>query len=540
MRQQFKRLTILQKFSVAIILIFTFAGLTISTLIISKQKRALREEIYNNQVVIITNFVKEAVDALVSMDPLRLDEMIKVLASTPGFVSAAIVDNNLRVVGHSQKRNLGRHISELNKDVTQETLISAQLRTRLIKDEGLREIIVPIKAGYETLGLFVVSFSVDSVEAVVEHNLKDINTYFIIVIASSMLLSIWGAFWLARLITTPIKRLKNSMELVQEGNLQVEIPNDNLVNCWEVFRCRLTDCPAYGRQRCWELSGTIFHRDPKRKEGTKITECKNCIVYQRSCGDEIGELIEVFNKMIRDLRDSLQRLEESNSEKARLERLSALGEMAMTVAHEIKNPLNAIRGSVSYLKDNFKGQVLVEFLSIIEEETRRLNEIVTTFMRFSRPSPLKMQISDIQRCISDTVELVRQEATEKNVEVAASVDSAIAPFYFDPHQFKQALLNLLVNAIEATKDGDSVKIKAFLMGQNVVVSVSDTGEGMTEEVVANIFKPFFTTKTRGTGLGLACVERIVKDHHGEITVKSTVGKGTEFTITLPYTRGQIE
>lgn len=540
MRQQFKRLTILQKFSVAIILIFTFAGLTISTLIISKQKRALREEIYNNQVVIITNFVKEAVDALVSMDPLRLDEMIKVLASTPGFVSAAIVDNNLRVVGHSQKRNLGRHISELNKDVTQETLISAQLRTRLIKDEGLREIIVPIKAGYETLGLFVVSFSVESVEAVVEHNLKDINTYFIIVIASSMLLSIWGAFWLARLITTPIKRLKNSMELVQEGNLQVEIPNDNLVNCWEVFRCRLTDCPAYGRQRCWELSGTIFHRDPKRKEGTKITECKNCIVYQRSCGDEIGELIEVFNKMIRDLRDSLQRLEESNSEKARLERLSALGEMAMTVAHEIKNPLNAIKGSVSYLKDNFKGQVLVEFLSIIEEETRRLNEIVTTFMRFSRPSPLKMQISDIQRCISDTVELVRQEATEKNVEVAASVDSAIAPFYFDPHQFKQALLNLLVNAIEATKDGDSVKIKAFLMGQNVVVSVSDTGEGMTEEVVANIFKPFFTTKTRGTGLGLACVERIVKDHHGEITVKSTVGKGTEFIITLPYTRGQIE
>jgi signal transduction histidine kinase len=539
-RQQFKRLTILQKFSVAIILIFTFAGLTISTLIISKQKRALREEIYNNQVVIITNFVKEAVDALVSMDPLRLDEMIKVLASTPGFVSAAIVDNNLRVVGHSQKRNLGRHISELNKDVTQETLISAQLRTRLIKDEGLREIIVPIKAGYETLGLFVVSFSVDSVEAVVEHNLKDINTYFIIVIASSMLLSIWGAFWLARLITTPIKRLKNSMELVQEGNLQVEIPNDNLVNCWEVFRCRLTDCPAYGRQRCWELSGTIFHRDPKRKEGTKITECKNCIVYQRSCGDEIGELIEVFNKMIRDLRDSLQRLEESNSEKARLERLSALGEMAMTVAHEIKNPLNAIKGSVSYLKDNFKGQVLVEFLSIIEEETRRLNEIVTTFMRFSRPSPLKMQISDIQRCISDTVELVRQEATEKNVEVAASVDSAIAPFYFDPHQFKQALLNLLVNAIEATKEGDSVKIKAFLMGQNVVVSVSDTGEGMTEEVVANIFKPFFTTKTRGTGLGLACVERIVKDHHGEITVKSTVGKGTEFIITLPYTRGQIE
>jgi two-component system sensor histidine kinase HydH len=390
------------------------------------------------------------------------------------------------------------------------------------------------------LGLFVVSFSVDSVEAVVEHNLKDINTYFIIVIASSMLLSIWGAFWLARLITTPIKRLKNSMELVQEGNLQVEIPNDNLVNCWEVFRCRLTDCPAYGRQRCWELSGTIFHRDPKRKEGTKITECKNCIVYQRSCGDEIGELIEVFNKMIRDLRDSLQRLEESNSEKARLERLSALGEMAMTVAHEIKNPLNAIKGSVSYLKDNFKGQVLVEFLSIIEEETRRLNEIVTTFMRFSRPSPLKMQISDIQRCISDTVELVRQEATEKNVEVAASVDSAIAPFYFDPHQFKQALLNLLVNAIEATKEGDSVKIKAFLMGQNVVVSVSDTGEGMTEEVVANIFKPFFTTKTRGTGLGLACVERIVKDHHGEITVKSTVGKGTEFIITLPYTRGQIE
>lgn len=538
-RDLFRKLSLVQKFSVAIILIFSFAGITISTLIISKQKSALREEINNNQILIMKNLAKEGIDALVFMDPLRLDEIVKTVANTPGCVYAAIVDGKSRIVGHSTRKNLGKMIQEVHPDIAIAGVMSTiDVQERYSSTTGLREILVPIKVGYETIGVFIAGFSSDSVENAVEHNLKELKNYILIVIATSMLLSIGGAFWMARLITTPLRKIKASMELVQEGNLNVEIPNDNSVNCWEVLNCKLTDCPAYGKSRCWEISGTISFRGDHSNVQDKLKGCKTCIVYQRACGDEIGELIEVFNRMIRQLRESLKRLEESNKEKTRLEKLSALGEMAMTVAHEVKNPLNAIRGSVAYLKDNFKGQVLTEFLTIIEEETNRLNEIVTTFMRFSRPLPLKLQLSDINRCVDDTVNLIRQEATEKNIEVTASLDSNIEPFYFDPQQFKQALLNLLVNAIDATKEGDCVKIAVTSKEEDklIEVSVIDTGEGMSEEVIANIFKPFFSTKTRGTGLGLACVERIIKDHHGHITVRSTLGKGSEFIISLPYTR----
>ncbi len=529
----FIKLSLLQKFCVAIILIFAFAGITISSLIISKQRNALKAEMNNNHIILMRNLARESIDALIFMDPLRLDEIVKALANTPGCIYAAIVDRNMRIVGHTTRKNLGRNLSELYPEIPSGLINIGETKERYKKPEGFRELIVPIKSGYETIGLFVAAFSTDNVDNAVEHNLRELKNYIVIVIASSMFISIWGAFWMAKLITTPLKKIKSSMELVQEGNLNAEIPNDNAVKCWEVFKCKLTDCPAYGKNRCWEISGTISLGGIHGSGLEKLHECKQCIVYQRACGDEIGELIEVFNRMIKELRESLKRLDDSNREKTRLEKMSALGEMAMTVAHEIKNPLNAIRGSVSYLKDNFKGKVLSEFLTIIEEETNRLNEIVITFMRFSKPTPLKLRLSDLRKCIDETLYLIRQEATEKNVEVTANIDQAISQFYFDPQQFKQALLNIMVNSIDATKAGDSIKITALLRGNNVEVAISDTGEGMSDEVAANIFKPFFSTKTRGTGLGLACVERIIKDHQGEITVSSVPGKGTEFIISIP-------
>ena len=121
--------------------------------------------------------------------------------------------------------------------------------------------------------------------------------------------------------------------------------------------------------------------------------------------------------MVKDLRYNLDELEQANKEKAKLERLSELGEMATTVAHETKNPLNSIRLATSYLKKNFRGEILSEFLTIIEEEVRRLNDITSNFLGFSRPAPLKLKPCDINAIIKPTVELIRQEATERNIEL---------------------------------------------------------------------------------------------------------------------------
>ncbi|MCI0468674.1 MAG: ATP-binding protein, partial [Nitrospirae bacterium] len=402
-----------------------------------------------------------------------------------------------------------------------------------IPKDDIREINIPVKAGYEVVGMAFVGFSKESAEGVIEHNLMGLKKHIFLISGIVMLIGIWGSFGLAKLLTTPMKKLKEKMKLAQTGNLDVEVPNDYLMDCRDALNCDVKECPAYGQKRCWTISGTMCYGELQGDVFEKICECKNCIVYKESCGDEIGELIEVFNQMIKKLKESISELEEAGKENIRLEKLSALGEMSMTVAHEIKNPLNAIRGAASYLKDNFKGEVLREFLSIIEEETIRLNEIVTSFLKFSKPLPLHLEVSDMNKVIIETAELVRQEATENNVEVIMNLDERTPLFRFDAQQFKQALLNIIVNSLDATKAGDTIRIGTDVFDSRVRVKIKDTGAGISEETASEIFKPFFSTKTRGSGLGLACVERIVKDHKGDISVRSEIGKGTEFIITLP-------
>ncbi|HSW64018.1 MAG TPA: ATP-binding protein, partial [Dissulfurispiraceae bacterium] len=236
------------------------------------------------------------------------------------------------------------------------------------------------------------------------------------------------------------------------------------------------------------------------------------------------------------LRRSLDELEQSTREKARLEKMSALGEMSMTVAHEIKNPLNAIRGAVSYLQGNFQGEVLKEFLGIIEAETKRLNEIVTNYLVFSKPTPLRKEAASLNDAVRDVFKLMRQEALEENKELLLQADDTLPQFRFDVHQMKQALLNLLVNAIDATREGDTITMRTVAREGSADVIIKDTGAGIPDDVLPEIFRPFYTTKTRGSGLGLPCVERIVRDHGGDILVVSAPNAGAEFRITIPMER----
>jgi len=134
--------------------------------------------------------------------------------------------------------------------------------------------------------------------------------------------------------------------------------------------------------------------------------------------------------------------------------------------------------------------------------------------------------------VESTVNLIRQEAAEKNIEIVALLDRGLPLAPCDYSRIKQALLNLLLNALEASKAGDTVEITTWNEGPFISIIVEDTGQGISSEDMENIFKPFFTTKTRGSGLGLAIIDRIVKEHGGDIEVDSEVGKGTKFTIKL--------
>ncbi len=528
-----RKLSLAQKFSAAVILLIFLIMLIVNIFIVTSQKNLLSKELSKTHLVLTSSLAKDAVEPLIIKDPLRLDEIVRLTVQSPGCIYAAILDSKGIVVAHTDRRLLGMMLYDNKKDHFQ--LIANAGETKLVdtSNPDIKEAIIAINVGYEVLGFAIAGFSKVNIDMVIKDNLKGLKNQLLLISSFVILIGVWGSFGLARLLTTPMKKLKDKMELVQTGNLDVEVPNDYIVNCWDMLGCDEKTCPAYGKKKCWNISATKCKGEIQNDVYIKIHDCKKCVVYKESCGDEIGELIEVFNQMIKRLNESIKKIEETNIEKAQLEKLSALGEMSMTVAHEIKNPLNAILGAVSYLQNNFKGAVLKEFLYIIEIESQRLNNIVTSFLKFSKPPPIEFEINDLNKIVRDTVELVRQDATENNIEVTVSLSNELPKFSFDGMQLKQVILNLIVNSLDATKQGDTIKISTKVKNSDAIIEVKDTGIGMSEEIISDIFKPFFTTKTRGSGLGLACVERIIRAHNGNITVHSNPGKGTEFKIILP-------
>lgn len=532
-------LPLLWKLSLAVTMLIFIMMILINVLLLTHQKNSLRHELERNQILTIKKLAKDATDALIFLDPLRLDYLLQNMSITFGSINASISDVNDRIVAHTDRSMLGGTIPANIKKLKEEALKLKGELTNFKTDDNIIEILVPVMAEDYYIGTVYVSFSRFINEQAIEESLKNTKKYIFLITAVVFLFGITGAFILARLLTNPLSKLKDKMELIQSGNLEAEVPNPNLIYCSDMMLCSKVQCPAYNKTRCWTYTNTLCPNCDTGDVFEKMRVCKQCEVFKLSCGDEIGEVIEVFNHMVINLRNSLSKLQKANQEKIRLEKISALGEMSMTVAHEIKNPLNAIKGAVNYLQANFSGTVLQEFLKIIEEETNRLNEIVTSFLKFSKPLPLELKTSDINKIISDTVSLIRQDATENNIEVTVSLDEKITPFSFDERQIKQSLLNLLVNAIDATGPGDQIKISTKLSDTGVIITISDTGIGMSEEIITEIFKPFYTTKTRGSGLGLACVERVIRDHSGDISVKSEVGRGTEFQIFLPFRRDAV-
>lgn len=530
------KLSLAMKFSIVVTLLIIFIMFGVATLIINYQKEALRQSADESNRAMTKNLAHDAAESLLLFDPLRLDELVDIVLRATACTSAMIIDRDENIVAHTNRKLLGSHISLLNHfepfklplHEGKEFVIEY-----VPKGGAVKEFAFPINIGSEVMGFAIVAYSLSTTDAIIESRLINLRRYIYLITGLMIIVGIAVAFVVSNFLTKPLKRLNDKILDVQAGNLEVEVENPGIQKCWERLNCSRVDCPAYGRLRCWTIAGTFCHGEAQGAFAKKIGDCRNCVVYKESCGDEMQELVEAFNQMLKDLRYNLGELDKANMEKARLERLSALGEMGATVAHEIKNPLNSIRIAADYLRKNFQGEILSEFLAIIEEEAVRLDDITSGFLGFSKPEPLKLKACDINTIVKPTVELIRQEAMDRNIEVVVLTDERIPPVSCDYSRIKQAMMNLLVNALDASTEGDTITVATENRNSTVTISVRDTGKGVAQEELVKIFKPFYTTKTKGSGLGLAIVERIVKEHRGEITVESREGKGAIFTIKIP-------
>lgn len=217
------------------------------------------------------------------------------------------------------------------------------------------------------------------------------------------------------------------------------------------------------------------------------------------------------------------------------DKLSSIGQLAASVAHEIKNPLASIKTLGQLLQEDTDAEdERREYIDVIVSEVDRLNGVVEQLLKYARPEGSSFKEQPFSEVIKPVLALVNHEAERHRIRLTAEYEADLK-VYVDSEKIKQVFLNLVFNGMQAVEDGGTVKIRALKEADSpwTAFEVEDSGQGMAEEVSQKVFEPFFTTKQRGTGLGLAIVKKIVDLHGGKIEVKSVAGKGTTFSFYLP-------
>jgi signal transduction histidine kinase len=223
----------------------------------------------------------------------------------------------------------------------------------------------------------------------------------------------------------------------------------------------------------------------------------------------------------------------------RADRLASLGTLTAGLAHEIRNPLVAIKTLTQLLPERLDDEEFrTNFLAIASGEVDRLSSLVNELLEFARPTEPKLQPEDLREIMNGMILLISPETKKKAVEIVKHYEDNLPPILVDREQIRQVFLNILINAIDATPEGGriDIQIRSFVKddGQEFIqVETHDTGAGIPEEHIEHIFTPFFTTKEKGSGLGLAISNQIVQEHQGTITVESRPGAGSSFIIDFP-------
>lgn len=374
-------------------------------------------------------------------------------------------------------------------------------------------------------------------------------------------------------LSSLIRRVEN------EQAFNVRFANPHLKKCYELKKCSKTECPCYGKDasRCWQIAGTHCGCTIQGVFAQKYGNCVKCDVYKTAASNPIFEIGEQFNNMMNILEHKNNELETAYSElklsQAKIlqqEKMASIGQLAAGVAHEINNPIGFVSSNLGTL-DKYLSR-LIEYAGILatvagdlhdlaidahladerkrlkidsiiddarklivesRDGTHRVKTIVQNLKSFSRVDQQQALDADINECLETTLNIVWNELKYK---VTVKKEYGVLPrTWCYPQQLNQVFMNLLMNAAQAIEKQGTIAIRTWATADSLYASIADTGCGITAANISRIFEPFFTTKEvgKGTGLGLSITYDIIKNHNGDITVESEVGKGTTFTVRVP-------
>lgn len=351
-----------------------------------------------------------------------------------------------------------------------------------------------------------------------------------------------------------VEMLENVLESIHDG---VILTDEKLTVLYANSNCR--NLVPMGRFRSYE--GMALS---KVLEDDQVLKYINLCVQQKKSDEDNeftfqkGDTLQTIAVTVFSYKSSSERIRSSyvvmfsdvtehNANEARLRRsenLASMTTMAAGVAHEIKNPLAAMAIHLQLLRKAFgrKESLTLDdaarYLDVLDEEISRLNSIVVDFLFAVRPMDTRLRLGQIKRTLEEVVKFVMPELSEHHVHLKLDLPTSLPKLEFDEHLIKQALLNLIKNAMNAMESGGMLILQARHDQNQVLLKVIDTGIGMDEQTQLKIFEPYFTTKATGTGLGLTVVYKIMKEHKGDITVQSKLGEGTTFTLYFPVPRSE--
>lgn len=269
-----------------------------------------------------------------------------------------------------------------------------------------------------------------------------------------------------------------------------------------------------------ELSGELCHDYGKGQRIFEFSAKKNVVE---------GLHMTIFRN-ITEKREMEDQLRKSDT-------LTVVGELAAGIAHEIRNPMTALKGFIQLLQNSMEDGQYAMYFDVITSELKRIESIITEFLVLAKPQAISYQQKSVVKIMQDTLDLLSAQAALENVQFASFNEEDLPDVYCEPNQLKQVFINILKNAIEVMPKGGTVTVNLQqLESRHLLISIKDEGVGIPGDKIKKLGEPFYTTKDRGTGLGLMVSYKIVEEHNGTIEVESELGKGTTFHIKLPITQ----
>ncbi|MBI2985813.1 MAG: HAMP domain-containing protein [Deltaproteobacteria bacterium] len=415
---------------------------------------------------------------LYKLDITQLNTVTREAKALPNVEYAYIYDAEGRIVGdfHEDRRLL---FSIFTGELSQRIIRSNETLTEIDYKKGILDVSKPVILGHEKLGGIRLGFNLNPI-------LDEMNTATFRALGIStgiFLVGLLIIFGIVMRMTKPIGKLTQAAKHIEAGDLQ--------------YRVSL----------------------------------------QRS--DEIGSLATAFDQMAERLMHREKELKQSQSIIRRADRLSSLGMLTAGLAHEIRNPLVAIRTFTQLLPERYQDpEFRNNFQGLALKEVDRICGLINDLLSFARPSAPNVSAEDVSQIVESTVRILESEAKEKEIQIYRRLATNLPKIFIDKEQIKQVSMNIILNAFQSIEGGGVVEVSTRLFTKNgsaqyVQVEVRDSGVGIPEKDLEDVFNPFFTTKKDGSGLGLSISNQIVQEHGGHIIVESRVGKGTSFFINLP-------